>query len=130
LAEQNAALKKREKQHISQSRRKTRDLDVYRRGLEDLTHQLDAVDMLKYEHYETVAEHTRKVWANVLNRTTIAARAQVDLLEKISDKGLQNDCLGRMIASCGDPFDNSPITVIDKITRAEIVEQYTLNRSN
>jgi hypothetical protein len=124
MAEQTAALKKREKQHISENRRKHRNLDLYRQGLEELTAQLDALDQLKYEHYETVAEHTRKVWASVLKRTTAAARSQVDILEKISDKGLQNDCLGRMIAYCGDPFDMSPVNIIDKITRAEIVKPY------
>lgn len=116
-------LKKREKQHTLRSRGNYNDLDIYRRGLEDLTSQLDAMDQLKYEHYETVAEHTRKVWSNVLKRTTVAARAQVDILEKVSDKGLQNDCLGRMIAAAGDPFDIPTIEIIDKITRAEVVQR-------
>ena len=115
-------LKKREKQHASKSRN-YHDLDIYRRGLEDLTSQLDAVDQLKYEHYETVAEHTRQVWSSVLNRTTAAARAQIDILEKVSDKGLQNDCLGRMIASAGDPFDIPTIKIIDKVARPEIVQR-------
>jgi hypothetical protein len=123
LAEYTSALRKREKQHNKQSHKKYEDLDIFRRGLEDLTQQLDLVDQLKYEHYETVAEHTRKVWSNVLKQTTVTARAQVDILEKISDKGLQNDCLGRMIASSGDPFDIGPMVIIDKITRAEI-ERY------
>jgi hypothetical protein len=117
-------LRKREKQHLSQSRGNRRDLEFYRRGLEDLTKRLDDIDRLKYEHYETVAEHTRQVWSNILKRTTVAARAQVDILEKISDKGLQNDCLGRMIASAGDPFDIVPLSIIDQITPVEVVPRY------
>src|SRR5271154_7088795 len=117
-------MKKREKHHLSQSNSKRHDLDIYRRGLEDLTAQLDSLDQLKYDHYETVAEHTRQVWSSVLQRTTAAARAQVDMLEKISDKGLQNDTLGRMIASSGDPFDIPVLSIIDKISRVE-VQRYT-----
>jgi len=124
LAEHTSLLKKREKQHASQSRGNYHDLDIYRRGLEDLTQQLDAMDQLKYDHYETVAEHTRQVWSTILKRTTVAARAQVDILEKVSDKGLQNDCLGRMIASAGDPFDIPSIHIIDKVTRVEAVQRY------
>lgn len=82
------------------------------------------MDQLKYDHYETVAEYTRQVWSSILKRTTMTARAQVDILEKVSDKGLQNDCLGRMIASAGDPFDIPTIHVIDKVERVEIVQRY------
>ena len=124
MAEHTSLLKKREKQHASQSRGNYHDLDIYRRGLEDLTQQLDAMDQLKYDHDETVAEHTRQVWSTILKRTTVAARAQVDILEKVSDKGLQNDCLGRMIASAGDPFDIPSIHIIDKVTRVEAVQRY------
>ena len=124
MAEHTSLLKKREKQHASQSRGNYHDLDLYRRGLEDLTQQLDAMDQLKYDHYETVAEHTRQVWSTILKRTTVAARAQVDILEKVSDKGLQNDCLGRMIASAGDPFDPPTIELLDKIKLVETVERY------
>jgi hypothetical protein len=123
LAEHTSILKNREKQHASRSKGNYNDLDIYRRGLEDLTSQLDEMDQLKYDHYETVAEHTRQVWSHVLKRTTVAARAQVDILEKVSDKGLQNDCLGRMIASAGDPFDIHTINIIDKINRIEVVQR-------
>ena len=129
MAEQTSALKKREKQHVAEARKNHHDFDLYRQGLEDLTHQLDTLDQLKYDHYETVAEHTRKIWSNVLKRTTVAARAQVDVLEKISDKGLQNDCLGRMIAASGDPFEIVPITIIDKITRPEVIQRYPFSYS-
>jgi len=70
-----------------------------------------------------VAEHTRKVWSSVLKRTTLAARSQVDILEKVSDKGLQNDCLGRMIAGTGDPFDIIPEEIIHKISRPVVIER-------
>jgi len=124
LTEKQAQLRKREKVHAAQNRQKNRNLEIYRRGLEELTAQLDELDHLRYEHYETVAEHTRKVWAAVLERTTLAARVQVDVFEKISDKGVQNDCLGRMIASSADPFDAVPVRIVDKISRVEVVDGY------
>lgn len=123
MTEQTAALKQREKQHISQSHTDRQDLNIYRRGLEDLTQQLDALDQLKYGHYETVAEHTRQVWSNVLKQTTIAARAQVDILEKVSDKGLQNDILGRMIATAGDPLDIPTMAIIDQVKQSQQMQQ-------
>jgi hypothetical protein len=116
-------LNQREKRHISQYHAGQQNLNIYRRGLEDLTQQLDSLDQLKYEHYETVAEHTRQVWSKVLKQTTMAARAQVDILEKVSDKGLQNDILGRMIATAGDPLDIPTIDIVDGIKHPEVTQQ-------
>jgi len=76
---------------------------------------LDAIDNLKYEHYETVAEHTRQVWRSVVKRAAVAARAQVDIFEQVSEKGVQRDCLGRMIAAAGDPFDVRELDVIQSV---------------
>lgn len=125
-----SALKQREKQHLVSSRRKHRNLDVYRKGLEELTQQLDTLDHMKYDHFETVAQHTRKVWSSVLKRTTLAARAEVDVLEKVSEKGLQNDCLGRMLASTADPFDVVPPPIIDGISKEQPREPYSPLQAN
>ena len=122
LAEKHNQLKRREKVHAAENRRNTRDLDLYRRGLEELTAQLDELDNLKFEHYEMIAQYTRKVWGMVLDRSAVSARAQVDLFEKISDKGVQNDCLGRIIASTMDPFEMKPVKISDTVPRAEVVE--------
>lgn len=122
---QTNALKKKEKHHLQQSRKKSpRDLNTYRKGLEELTHNLDLLDALKYEHYETVASHTRKVWKSVLKRTTLAARAQVDVLERVAERGVVNDCLGRMVVSCKDPCEVEPEGIVEGILRVEVVQPY------
>jgi hypothetical protein len=87
---------------------------------------LDALDHLKYEHYETVAEHTRQVWRGVVQRAAVAARAEVDVFERISDKGVQCDCLGRMISAVGDPFDVRELNVIRGIRETQVVPSYDL----
>jgi hypothetical protein len=121
-----SSLREQDKRHKKESgSTKYSDLDMFRRGLEDLTSKLDEVDQFKHDHYETVAEHTRNVWSGVIKRATLAARAQVDIWEKISDRGLQNDCLGRMVASAGDPFTATPEAIIRQIEkRIEVFEMY------
>jgi len=109
--------------HLKDSRKNHQNFDLYRKGLEELTQQLDELDQLKYNHYETVAEFTRKVWKSVLKRGAVVARAQVDIWERISERGVQNDCLGRMIAGCGDPFVNIPADIVESIERVERVER-------
>jgi hypothetical protein len=74
---------------------------------------------MKYDHFETVAQYTRNVWCSILRRTTLAVRAEVDIFEKVSEKGLQNDCLGRMLASIGDPFNVVPPPIINGIAREQ-----------
>ena len=76
---------------------------------------MDAIDNLKYEHYETVAEHTRQVWRSVVKRAAVAARGQVDIFEQVSEKGVQCDCLGILIAAAGDPFDMRELDVIRSV---------------
>jgi len=110
---------------LKDSRKNHQDFDLYRKGLEELTQQLDELDQLKYNHYETVAEFTRKVWKSVLKRGIVVARGQVDVWERISERGVQNDCLGRMIAGCGDPFAmKRPADIVESIERVERVERY------
>jgi hypothetical protein len=85
--------------------------------------RFNTLDQLKYEHYGAIAEHTRRAWSNVLKWTTSAVCAQVKILEKISNKGLQNDCLGKMIASVGDPFNTGESNIITEDSRTEIVQR-------
>jgi hypothetical protein len=87
-----------------------------------LTLSLDSISQLKYEHYETVAQHTRNVWRKALDWSTVGTRAQVDVWEKISERGVQNDGLGRMIASCVDPVEGVPAGVVERLERVERVQ--------
>jgi hypothetical protein len=48
----------------------------------------------------------------VVKRAAVAARAQVDIFERVSERGVQCDCLGRMIEGAGDPFDVRELDVI------------------
>jgi hypothetical protein len=47
-----------------------------------------------------------------VKRAAVAARAQVDIFERVSERGVQCDCLGRMIAGAGDPFGVREFDVI------------------
>jgi len=50
-----------------------------------------------------------------VKKAAVAARAQVDIFEQVSEKGLQRDCLGRMIVAAGDPFDVRELDVIRSV---------------
>lgn len=41
----------------------------------------------------------------------------MDIFERVSERGVQCDCLGRMIAGAGDPFDVRELDVIRGVQR-------------
>lgn len=59
-----------------------------------------------------------------MKRTTLAARAQVDVLERVAERGVVNDCLGRMVVGVRDPWEVTPEGIVEGITRMEVVQTY------
>ena len=59
-----------------------------------------------------------------MKRTTLAARAQVDVLERVAERGVVNDCLGRMVVGVRDPWEVKPEGIVEGITRMEVVQTY------
>ena len=48
----------------------------------------------------------------------------MDVLERVAERGVLNDCLGRMVVSCKDPCEVEPEGIVEEITRAEVVRPY------
>lgn len=56
----------------------------------------------------------------MLKRTTLAARAQVDVLERVAERGVVNDCLGRMVVGVRDPWEVKPEGIVEGIRTVNV----------
>lgn len=64
------------------------DLREFRRVLQDLTQQIDELERVKVDYSRYVFETERRNHQFILNKVSGLVRAQVDIYERISSKGL------------------------------------------
>ena len=48
----------------------------------------------------------------------------MDVLERVAERGVVNDCLGRMVVGVRDPWEVRPEGILEGITRLEVVQTY------
>ncbi|KAF7726529.1 hypothetical protein EC973_008660 [Apophysomyces ossiformis] len=80
------------------------DIRQFRQALQDLTRQVDEVDRIKSDYQQHVLDMERRQHHLVLGKVSAIVRAQVDIYERISNKGLADPVLEQMIAQNPDPF--------------------------
>ncbi|CAO3638932.1 unnamed protein product [Cunninghamella echinulata] len=87
-----------------QAKKGQRDIYQYKRTLQDLTRQVNELDHIKegYQHHMIQVE--REQHQTLLNQTGWLIRAQVDLYEFLSSKGLADSHLEQLIQQHPDPF--------------------------
>jgi hypothetical protein len=64
------------------------DLRQFRRVLQDLTQQIDELETVKVDYSRYVFETERRNHQFILSKVSGLVRAQVDIFERISSKGL------------------------------------------
>lgn len=69
------------------------DLRQFRRVLQDLTQQIDELERVKVDYSRYVFETERRNHQFILNKVSGLVRAQVDIYERISSKGLAEPTL-------------------------------------
>ena len=52
-------------------------------------------------------------------------RGEVDVWERVAERGVLNDCLGRRVVMCRDPWDTAVEEVVEGIKRVEFLSPYT-----
>jgi hypothetical protein len=79
--------------------------------LVDLTYQIDELDNLKYSHYRTALDLSQETSIRVLDSTALVVRAEVEVFEKIAQKGWDSaGGLDDLISRAADPFAPEPGT--------------------
>ncbi|CDH48221.1 related to ivy1-phospholipid-binding protein [Lichtheimia corymbifera JMRC:FSU:9682] len=107
----NAALKiisKRirdtESRNMKNGRKGQRDIKQFRKALEELTHQVDELDRIKTEYHRHMVDVERRQNYMTLSKVASVVRAEVDIHERIANKGLGDPMLEQMMQQNPDPF--------------------------
>lgn len=107
LLERSRIIRQTEKENLNTGRRRTRgmscspahmsscglnrryfytDLNSFRQALSILQSQVDDLDRLKSEYYESVLTHEEQVWDSVLGKVSYSARMTMDVYDRITSK--------------------------------------------
>ncbi|CAG8715943.1 11594_t:CDS:2, partial [Acaulospora morrowiae] len=104
LTEMSKRIKETEAENLRSGRKRQRDLSQFRRALQDLTRQVEELDRLKTEYYRQTLETEQNNHSFILSKVSTVIRAEVDIYERIYNKGISDPILEGMINQGTDPF--------------------------
>ncbi|EPQ27638.1 uncharacterized protein PFL1_04776 [Pseudozyma flocculosa PF-1] len=104
ITEKSKQLKEAEARNMRTGRRKERDLNQFRRALQELQAHVDELDELKAHYYHEVLESEEEVWEFISSKVALVVRSQIEISERISSKGLSDPILEPMLSAIPDPF--------------------------
>ncbi|CAG8514355.1 24549_t:CDS:2 [Dentiscutata erythropus] len=104
LAEMSKRIKETEAENLRSGRKRQRDLSQFRRALQDLTRQVEELDRLKTDYYRQTLDTEQNNLNYILSKVSTVIRAEVDIYERISSKGIADPILEGMIKQGPDPF--------------------------
>ncbi|CAH7670732.1 hypothetical protein BY996DRAFT_6897698 [Phakopsora pachyrhizi] len=88
------------------SRKSTgRDLDSFRKGLQELQLQVESVEKLKQSYYAEVASGEMDLWRTVADNVSLVVKSEVEVYDRIASKATSDPTLESMVTSIPDPFD-------------------------
>ncbi|KAG2184696.1 hypothetical protein INT43_000609 [Umbelopsis isabellina] len=100
----NQKISDTELRSLQNTNKKRRDLRQFRRVLQELTQQIDELETVKIDYSRYVFETEKRNHQFILSKVSGLVRAQVDVYERISNKGLGEPTLEHMFLSNPDPF--------------------------
>ncbi|KAG9000993.1 hypothetical protein FRB90_011695, partial [Tulasnella sp. 427] len=104
LMEKSRVIRQTEKENLNLGRKKHRDLNSFRKTLAILQAQVDDLDRLKADYYESVLSHEEQVWDFVLGKVSYSVRATLDVYDRVTTKASDSN-LESMLLAVPDPFD-------------------------
>lgn len=104
LKQQTRQLRAQEKSIEKLAQKKIRNLSEYRLSLQDLTSQIDEIDHLKYNYFQSAYDLVQNTSTKILGHASSVVRAQVEINEGIARKGWSGGGLDDLISTCPDPF--------------------------
>ncbi|KAG8903198.1 hypothetical protein FRB99_003610 [Tulasnella sp. 403] len=104
IRERSRIIRQTERENMGIGRRRQRDLNSFRQTLAILQAQVDDLDRLKAEYYESVMAHEEQVWDFVLGKVSYSVRSTLDVYDRITAKS-SDPHLEPLIIAVPDPFD-------------------------
>lgn len=106
-------LKLQEKHNIKLSKRRVRNLVLYKESLMNLQAQLDQLETLRHDFYQDSYDLVESTCDNVLENVATVSRARVEISENIARKGWSGGGLDDLLMDAGDPFNKEDETIND-----------------
>lgn len=106
-------LKLQEKHNIKLSKRRVRNLVLYKESLMNLQAQLDQLETLRHDFYQDSYDLVESTCDNILENVATVSRARVEISENIARKGWSGGGLDDLLMDAGDPFNKEDETIND-----------------
>ncbi|KAI8393888.1 uncharacterized protein BYT42DRAFT_552561 [Radiomyces spectabilis] len=97
-------IRQTEANNLKNGRKGKRDIRQFRKALQELTCQVDELDRIKSNYHKHMVDLERRNHHLILGKVAVVVRAQVDIFERISNKGLADPILEQMMQQHPDPF--------------------------
>ncbi|CAH1755836.1 6142_t:CDS:2 [Entrophospora sp. SA101] len=104
LTEMSNKIKETEAENLRIGLKRQRDLTQFRRALQDLTRQVEDLDRMKTEYHRQTLETEQNNLKFILSKVSTVIKAEVDIFDRISSKGLADPLLDTMVTQGTDPF--------------------------
>jgi hypothetical protein len=114
LVEKSRIIRQTEAENMKAARRKQRDLSTFRATLAILQGQVDELDRVKRDYYESALEYEEKTWDLVLEKISQVVRSSLDVYDRITTKS-SDPVLEPLLQAVPDPFDLYPTKAEDQI---------------
>ncbi|KAF9359886.1 hypothetical protein BGX26_011176 [Mortierella sp. AD094] len=110
MREMSQKIKETEATSLQNGRKRQRDLFQFRQALTTLTMQVDELERIKLGYYFSNLESEQANLQLILQKTSTIVRAEVDIYERIANKGLNDAILEPMSTQGPDPYCTYPTT--------------------
>ncbi|CAO3566769.1 unnamed protein product [Mortierella alpina] len=110
MREMSQKIKETEATSMQNGRKRQRDLLQFRQALTTLTMQVDELERIKLGYYFGTLESEQSNLQLILQKTSTVVRAEVDIYERIAQKGLNDLILEPMTTQGPDPYCTYPTT--------------------
>lgn len=105
LKEKTARIRETEAENLRRGKKKTRDLDQFRRALHQLTEQVAEVEVCKRTYYSEVLDGESQMWDMIGGKTALLVRSTLDLSDRLASKSTADPVIEAMLREHPDPFD-------------------------
>ncbi|KAG0049103.1 hypothetical protein BGZ83_006053 [Gryganskiella cystojenkinii] len=110
MRDMSQKIKETEATSLQNGRKRQRDLLQFRQALTTLTMQVDELERIKIGYYFGSLESEQANLQLILQKTSTIVRAEVDIYERIANKGLNDTILEPMTTQGPDPYCTYPTT--------------------
>ncbi|KAG0255296.1 hypothetical protein DFQ27_006321 [Actinomortierella ambigua] len=110
MREMSQKIKDTEAASLQNGRKRQRDLLQFRQALMTLTQQVDELERIKIGYYFNNLECEQANLQLILQKTSTLVRAEVDIYERVANKGLNDPILELMTTQGPDPYCVYPTT--------------------